>query len=946
MKLELVLILCALVSSSAGAQEPDVEALYGRRVAALTFDGDAPVDAPYLTRLTELGPGRVLTRPGLRVALRNLFATRLFSDLSAEAAPEGDDVDVVIRFSAAPRVEKLTLTGVDLPQRGKLLDAIALGPRDTWSERAGDDAVRAVARLLAERGYFEARVKPIVEAGSDETSVLVRFDIVKGRHARSGPPLFSAATDPLGPDRIRSAAKLKEGSFYRETKARDDAARYEALYHKEGRARAEVRFDRTVYDAPSGVARARYTLFVGSRVVLTVKGAPESAVKKHPDSPWTKGEPPDEESVRKLAESLKRSYQEKGHAKARVDVAFHTTEQDETIAFTIEPGGRYVVAHVSYEGIRSVPLADVLDLVRTRPRGVLETGRLVDRDLAYDREVITGLYRSRGYPDARVAKTAVTDGLAPFTLDVALQVDEGPRVLVDRRTVTGEKVVPETEIAPLLVVAPGKPYNPAKVDADVAKLRSFYADRGFIDARVDGAARLTSPQPPRPLTADVAYSIFEGDPVTFGTTVVRGNRRTRLGVITRELAYKEGKPFSLAKLIESQQKLTGLGVFSRVELSSFPTDPDTGSRTVVLTVSEGKPWSILYGVGAEYSEGDKRFSPRLSLGISYANLFGRALSIGGEGRFSARETRFLATARDRSLFDLGLPVSLTVFRAREIRPTFEVARRGTFLEAEKRHSSRVKTTYRYQYEIVQPKADNPAILSGLERQNQSIAISSVSPGITYDSRDDPIEPRSGYFLSSDLKYAFSFLNANARFVKGLAQGSTYRSYGKTVFAFNLRIGAIESFATCDAAASPGCPPNLEIPVAERFFGGGRTSHRAFSLDDLGIFGQTLTVTSDGTVSPAGGNGLVIGNLEWRIPVFGDFGVSLFFDTGNVWSDFRKVRVSEFRNGLGLGLHYTTPVGPIRLEYGRKLDRKTVVLPDGTLFRESPGAFSFSVGYPF
>ena len=939
-------ILCALASLSAGGAEPDAEALYGRRIASLTFDGDAPVDAPYLTGLTELGPGRVLTRPGLRVALRNLFATRLFSDLDAEAAPEGADVVVVIRFSAAPRVEKLTLTGVDLPNRGKLLDAIALGRGDTWSEHAGDEAGRAVARFLAERGWFEARVKPIVESGSDDTSVLVRFDVVKGRQARIGPPVFSAATDPLKPDHLRSVAKLKEGSFYRETKARDDAARYEALYHKEGRARAEVRFDRTVYDAPSGLARARYTLFVGPRIVLTVKGAKESEVKKHPDSPWAKGEPPDEESIRKLAESLKRTYQEKGHAKARVDVAFKITEQDETIAFTIERGDRYVVAHVTYDGILSVPLADVLERVRTRPRGLIETGRLVDRDLAYDRDVILGLYRSRGYSDARVAKTSVTDGLGPFTLDVAFQVEEGPRVLVDKRTVTGEKVVPETELAPLLVVTPGRPYNPADVDADVAKLRSFYADRGFIDARIDGAARLTSPAPPQPLAADVAYTIFEGDPVTFGTTVIRGNRRTRLGVIARDLAHKEGKPFSLAKLIESQQKLTGLGVFSRVELSSFPTDPDTGSRTVVVTVSEGKPWSILYGVGAEYSEGDKHFSPRLSLGVSYANLFGRALSIGGEARFSSRETRFLATARDRSLFDLGLPVSLTVFRARETRPTFEVSRRGTFLEAEKRLSPRVKTTYRYQYEIVEPKADDPTILSSLERQNQSIAISSVSPGITYDSRDDPIEPHSGYFLSADLKYAFSFLNANARFLKALVQGSTYRTYGKTVFAFNLRAGAIESFATCDAATNPGCPPNLEIPVAERFFGGGRTSHRAFSLDDLGIFGQTLTVTSDGTVSPSGGNGLVVGNVEWRIPVVGDFGVSLFFDTGNVWSDYRKVRVSEFRNGIGLGLHYMTPVGPIRLEYGRKLDRKTFVLPDGTLFRENPGAFSFSVGYPF
>jgi outer membrane protein insertion porin family len=539
------------------------------------------------------------------------------------------------------------------------------------------------------------------------------------------------------------------------------------------------------------------------------------------------------------------------------------------------------------------------------------------------------------------------DGVAPFTLDVTFQVDEGPRVLVDHRSVSGEKRVLEGEILPRLTVAPGKPYNPADVDEDVARVRSLYAERGFIDARVDGAARLDVHPPPSPLAADVAYSIFEGEPVRFGATVVRGNRTTRLGVITRELAHKEGDAYSLAKLIETQQNLTRLGIFSRVELTSFPTDPDTGTRTVVLTVSEGKPWSILYGVGAEYeSASDRRFSPRLSLGVSYANLFGRALSVGVEGRLSVRETRFLATARDRSFLDWGIPVSLTVFRARETQPTFEVRRRGTFLEAEKRYTKFFKTTYRYQYEIVEPTADNPDVLSGLERQNQSIAISSVATGATFDSRDDPIEPRSGWFLAADVKYAFSFLNANARFLKGLGQVSTYRPFRKTVFAFNLRIGAIESFGTCDAAANPGCPPNLEIPIAERFFGGGRTSHRAFSLDDLGILGDTLAVAADGRITPTGGNGLLTANVEWRIPIVGDFGMSLFYDVGNVWADFRSIRVGDLRSGVGLGLHYMTPVGPIRLEYGRKLKTESIVRPDGTIFRESPGAFSFSVGYPF
>ncbi len=83
--------------------------------------------------------------------------------------------------------------------------------------------------------------------------------------------------------------------------------------------------------------------------------------------------------------------------------------------------------------------------------------------------------------------------------------------------------------------------------------------------------------------------------------------------------------------------------------------------------------------------------------------------------------------------------------------------------------------------------------------------------------------------------------------------------------------------------------------------------------------------------------MLIGNAEWRIPVAGGFEVALFLDAGHVWADPTNVNLGAIRTGAGIGLHYLTPVGPLRLEYGLKLDRKP---------GEDAGAFAFSVGYPF
>ena len=127
---------------------------------------------------------------------------------------------------------------------------------------------------------------------------------------------------------------------------------------------------------------------------------------------------------------------------------------------------------------------------------------------------------------------------------------------------------------------------------------------------------------------------------------------------------------------------------------------------------------------------------------------------------------------------------------------------------------------------------------------------------------------------------------------------------------------MKSLVPCATQSNPACLPNLDTPIVERFFAGGRTTHRAFPLDDLGIEGQTL---KDG--SGIGGNALLIANVEWRVPLSGGLGLVLFADWGNVWAGPSYVKVAEGRWGAGLGLHYLTPVGPFRLEYGFLLDRE-------------------------
>ena len=122
---------------------------------------------------------------------------------------------------------------------------------------------------------------------------------------------------------------------------------------------------------------------------------------------------------------------------------------------------------------------------------------------------------------------------------------------------------------------------------------------------------------------------------------------------------------------------------------------------------------------------------------------------------------------------------------------------------------------------------------------------------------------------------------------------------------------------------------IEVPLHERFYLGGPNSLRGWK------FRQVSPVDSTGFA--VGGTTEVLGNAEYLIPL--PFGLRLagFFDVGNVYAQGKAVDPSTLRSDVGAGVRWLSPFGPIRVDYGVKLDRKS---------HEYLGAFQFSVGSAF
>ena len=127
-----------------------------------------------------------------------------------------------------------------------------------------------------------------------------------------------------------------------------------------------------------------------------------------------------------------------------------------------------------------------------------------------------------------------------------------------------------------------------------------------------------------------------------------------------------------------------------------------------------------------------------------------------------------------------------------------------------------------------------------------------------------------------------------------------------------------------------------LPASERFFAGGDTTVRGFALDRLG---DGLTIDPNGF--PTGGNALMVLNSELRVPVTESIQVVGFLDVGNVFDRAANLSLGRIRGGAGFGIRYGSPVGPIRVDLGFKLDRREFA---GEL--ESPTALHLSIGQAF
>ncbi|MEO8431952.1 MAG: POTRA domain-containing protein [Acidobacteriota bacterium] len=953
----------------------------GRNIVSVGYTADGPVDEEEVARLIDLRVGQPLTEKATGNTIRSLFATGRFADVQVSAEPVEGGVAVVVHIARAYRVHPLRFSHKTIA-REDLLRVLSFSEGSVYIPDEVEEGAAAIRRRLEAEGYLKSKVTADVTLDRVRFDARVVYRIEPGPAARVAPAFFDGETKPFTHDQLLARARLDPGDRYRESKARADAARMTELLHKELRLKGQVELI-AAEPKEDGTIMPVYRIFVGPRVTFEATGLTPKKVASEVHA-LLEGQVFDEDLVLQYVENKRRDLQGSGYYRARVDYTLAESPDVLTVRVTIDRGPRLAIEKIVFTGNDSVPTRTLSEFMVTRKRGLplVRPGRLVDDDLNEDVAAIAGYYQTHGWIAAKIDRPRVTEGSKANRLIVTIPVQEGPKAIVSSRRIEGVEHMDPAPLDRELLVKTGEPFNPALVRVDVTNLQNAYRDHGWGEAIVRGETRLA----PGGASAEIVYLVDEGLRSFFGKTVIRGNSRTDTDRVRRLVTWQEGRPFSETDLNNTQRNLSRAGVFRRVELRPQPADPATRTRNVEVELQEGRPLSLLYGVGYQYSESasQNRSDPFLVGGVSYNNLFGRMLSAGFEGQISI-SGRYRAQLSFRDPYFLNRDITFTsfFFATREPIQDVELDRLGFVNELSHYFGKYLRAALRLEYQRIRPvNTENLSAeieAADFPRFDQPIEEATIGPSAFYDRRDDVIDPHRGYYFSIGTKYAFPILSAKARFSKISGQAAYFHPFGRSVVAGSVRAGAIFPYG----------PSTIPVPIAERFFAGGDSTSRGFQRDLLGIPGQTVDYDTRATLHTGsgagsctgfsnaalydcsagphivGGNGFLAFNLEYRFPIFGDLGGTAFYDLGQVWKEFSDVRlalegVAGLRQSFGVGLHYMTPIGPIRVEFGLPLKPRTIQydvtrrddtgrpifppLASGTV--KEKGRLVVMIGYPF
>ncbi len=606
-------------------------------------------------------------------------------------------------------------------------------------------------------------------------------------------------------------------------------------------------------------------------------------------------------------------YREKGYYIAQVTPKVEElAEHAVTLTIEIDEGVKVKVGKIRIEGNSSLSDKAIRKAMETKERGWFTRKDYNPELFEEDLERIVSRYKDEGFMQAKVVSHEIRLTDDNKRADLLITIDEGPRIYVrdvDIELVEGSEL-PEgfgkLILTQGIALRGGAAYSQVEYDKTLENLYSILGEEGFVYAQVD---------PIQSFEGDSLTLTFKIDPqraVKVSKILIEGNETTFEKVIRREMVIKPGDILRRSLIERSHREIFNLGYFEDVQVGSRVANEE-GDIDLIFRIKERQ--TGIGNVGAGYSE---EFGLTGFVEFSHNNVgwfrqfpylgLGKGQTINLRWEFG-KLTQIELSYRNPWFRDKPTLVGFDIYDTKREYDTYADKRDGFGVVVGRRipyvDYSSVYWRYRLERREIDPDENKASDL--VKSQAGRRTTSSTNVSFVRNSVDNPFFPRGGSRTSVTCEWAGSLLGGTTAYQSYIAQSLNFLAmpWLNSALVFKIRTGLVD-----------GLGREGYIPVYERFRLGGTTTDGVRGYSDREI-------VPEGNAIDEGGRFMLIGTVEYRIPVVENRAHLLgFLDAGNTWNSLTAARPAFLKRSAGVGFRIEIPMmGQLGLDIGYGFDRE-------------------------
>ncbi|MDR2141472.1 MAG: outer membrane protein assembly factor BamA [Deltaproteobacteria bacterium] len=610
-----------------------------------------------------------------------------------------------------------------------------------------------------------------------------------------------------------------------------------------------------------------------------------------------------DERLATAVSNITKFYSDKGYPMAQVTYELQPGDEGKAkLVFNIVEGGKLFIKEIRFEGNDFFSNWTLKRQIESKTRFFLTSwltgsGKLDREKLANDAQVLTQYYHNNGFLLARVGEPSVESQEGTDGFVVTFPINEGQRFQVGEITLTGDLLENDDpkEILKLVKVRDEKWFNREMLQEDVNRVKNYYADKGYARNEVEAVFG----EPDEKNVLPVALQVMPRNLVYYDRITIVGNDKTRDKVIRRHLEFSEGDLTSNTKLKDSQANLMRSSFFEDINLVPSPSDKED-MMNLRVEVKERPTGS--FQIGAGYSNYNSIFG---TVRLTQDNLFGYGRRIGIEANIGSESNYFNFSFTDPWVGDIPLMMGLDLFKYYNNYDYYRKDSRGVAVRAGYPVFERFYLTGTYSWEQVEISDVGQGSSAYLTSMMGHSVNSTFTLALRRDTRNHFFQPTAG--STARVGYTIGL---------GLLGGDTGFNRYEAEYAHWVPVPLINGMALMGHIEAGYAKESKKdgLPVYEKYMLGGINSIRGYDWYDI-------SPKDPETGENIGGEKMMVMNFELTLPLIKDsglFGV-VFYDMGNVWTKDQNYSFSNLKRSYGGGLRYLSPMGPLRIEYGKALD---------------------------